>query len=676
MLFERMPMGIAVLDRDYHIQRYNPTWEDFAERYAPPSSVPLNPGVYYFDHLPGTEPTVLPLFERTLTGETVRQNGVRLESEKIVTFWDIVLAPLVENNQIAGILNVAVDATERVTARENLEQRVAERTQEIERRRQVSDSLRDMMVTLNSERSPQEIFDYIAARSANLLRADACMIYSVQDQLLTKESGYNLPESFSELQSGELYLGDANKSLLDGHPVQIKDAHTYLNDLLKKPGLTDFQRRWYQVICENFASYFAFPLLVRNQLFGGLVFYFKSQHDFDEEDLQLGSMLGDQAALAIENSRLHQIDQARQHELQILLDVAETANSSLDLDEVVAKTLDLLVTQIAASRAGVIFTDETTGELGTYILRPPREIPAEDLAPILQASQMVADSGEMSYIAPDPAAGLPEPGALLPLKTRGKNLGVLGIIGSEGTAFSTEQLTLFKSIADQLGVAIENAYLFEKTEQAAITAERNRLARDLHDAVTQTLFSASMIADVLPNIWDRNPEEGHRRLEELRQLTRGALSEMRTLLVELRPAALEDTDLGALIGHQVNAFTARTRIPVTYTRGCTQNPTPDIKEMFYRIVQEAFNNITKHAEATTVQVHLDCQPGCAGLVIQDDGLGFDPAVAQTEGLGLGIMAERARNLGAQFTINSQIAQGTRLQVTWQDPDNKEYNNHE
>jgi signal transduction histidine kinase len=253
---------------------------------------------------------------------------------------------------------------------------------------------------------------------------------------------------------------------------------------------------------------------------------------------------------------------------------------------------------------------------------------------------------------------------LLPLQTRGKKLGVLGIIGPEGTIFSPEQLTLFKSIADQLGVAIENAYLFEKTEQAAIAAERNRLARDLHDAVTQTLFSASMIADVLPKIWDRNPEEGHRRLEELRQLTRGALSEMRTMLVELRPAALEDTDLGDLIGHQVNALIARTRIPVTYTRTCTQNPPPEIKELFYRIVQEAFNNITKHADATTVQVSLDCQPNRAELVIQDDGLGFELAVAQTEGLGLGIMAERARAARANLQIHSQIGQGARLSLTW------------
>ena len=116
MLFERMPMGIAVLDREYRIQRYNPTWYEFAERYAPQSGAPLTPGVGYFDHLPGSEPVVLPMFERALAGETVRQNGVRLESEGIVSYWDIVLAPLEENSEIVGILNVAVDATERIEA--------------------------------------------------------------------------------------------------------------------------------------------------------------------------------------------------------------------------------------------------------------------------------------------------------------------------------------------------------------------------------------------------------------------------------------------------------------------------------------------------------------------------------------------------------------------------------
>ena len=404
--------------------------------------------------------------------------------------------------------------------------------------------------------------------------------------------------------------------------------------------------------------------MVKGVMLGMLTLDYSQPNHFTTQQANLVQTFANQVAVALENARLHQAEQDRQRELQILLDVAETANSSLNLDEVLIQTLDLLVTLIAASRAGVILVDEKTGELGDFTLRPERDIDPADLARMIQACQSVVASGESMYIAPDIAAGVPEPGALLPLQTRGRIMGVLGIIGPEESTFTPEQLALFKSIADQLGVAIENAYLFEKAEDAAIAAERNRLARDLHDAVTQTLFSASMIADVLPKIWERKPEEGQRRLEELRQLTRGALSEMRTLLVELRPAALEDTDLGDLIGHQVNAFNARTRIPVDFERNCDQNPPVAIKEMFYRIVQEAFNNIAKHAEAATVKVQLNSRSDRTELVIQDDGLGFDFEAAQTEGLGLGIMAERARLAGAELKINSHIGQGTQLRLLW------------
>ena len=111
-------------------------------------------------------------------------------------------------------------------------------------------------------------------------------------------------------------------------------------------------------------------------------------------------------------------------------------------------------------------------------------------------------------------------------------------------------------------MAIENAQLYQQAQLAATIEERQRLARELHDAVTQTLFSASLIADVLPRLWERSPDEGHRRLEELRQLTRGALAEMRTLLMELRPAALVEVELSDLLRQLGEAFTGRARLPV------------------------------------------------------------------------------------------------------------------
>ena len=480
LLFERMPMGVAILDRQYRIQRYNPTWGDFAERYAPLTGAPLTPGVGYFEHLPGSETIIQPLFARVLAGETIRENSVRLESGGIITFWDIVLAPLIENTEIVGILNVAVDVTEQVQFRQALEQRVEARTQE----------------------------------------------------------------------------------------------------------------------------------------------------------------------------------------LQVLLDVSATANRSLNLVETLQKTLDLVISLVQASRAGVLLLDEHTGELTPYMLRPEQAINPVDLSAIVNACQAVVAKGEAIYVAPDIERKLYEPGALLPIQVRDSRAGVLVIIGPEGGHFTGAQLVLFQSIADQLGVAIENARLFAQAEQAAVAAERNRLARDLHDSVTQMLFSSSMIADVLPRIWERNPEEGRRRLEELRQMTRGALSEMRTLLVELRPAALVDTDLGELIGHQVNAFIARTRMTVVYDRNGAHNPSPEIKEAFYRILQEAFNNIAKHAEATQVNVRLDCLPGKVELLVQDNGIGFDPQAESLDGMGLAIMRERARSVGAQLKMSSQVRSGTRLWLNW------------
>ena len=127
----------------------------------------------------------------------------------------------------------------------------------------------------------------------------------------------------------------------------------------------------------------------------------------------------------------------------------------------------------------------------------------------------------------------------IPLMTKGRLVGSLNLSTNQSRTYPPEQIALLKSIGQQIGVAVENAHLYEQAEQTAIAAERSRLARELHDAVTQTLFSANLIADVIPRIWKRNPEEGMQNLEELRQLTRGALAEMRTLLLEMRPESLE-----------------------------------------------------------------------------------------------------------------------------------------
>jgi signal transduction histidine kinase/ligand-binding sensor domain-containing protein len=228
--------------------------------------------------------------------------------------------------------------------------------------------------------------------------------------------------------------------------------------------------------------------------------------------------------------------------------------------------------------------------------------------------------------------------------------------------FPHDQVELALSFADQTALAIENAELRSQAEQSAIAAERNRLARDLHDAVTQTLFSASIIAEVLPKIWDRNQDEGLKRLEELRQLTRGALAEMRTLLLELRPASLIETDFNDLLKQLADAFVGRARIPVNLDIQETIILPEETQIAVYRIAQESLNNIAKHSNATQVWINIQSNHRELEMQIIDNGIGFNPKHVSPKSLGLGFMKERADNIGAKIEVQSEIDKGTHITV--------------
>jgi PAS domain S-box-containing protein len=206
--------------------------------------------------------------------------------------------------------------------------------------------------------------------------------------------------------------------------------------------------------------------------------------------------------------------------------------------------------------------------------------------------------------------------------------------------------------------------LAAKAVEEAIIAERTRLAHDLHDAVTQTLFSASLIAEVLPDLWQVTPEEALKSIEELRQLTRGALAEMRTLLLELRPAALTQTRFPDLLKQLREAVIGRARLPVELIVEGDYELTPEVKVAFYRIAQESLNNIIKYSRATQVQIRILLNCCQVHLEIKDNGVGFDPAAIKPTSLGMRIMRERADAIHAHFKVSSNPGQGTIVSVDW------------
>ncbi len=252
----------------------------------------------------------------------------------------------------------------------------------------------------------------------------------------------------------------------------------------------------------------------------------------------------------------------------------------------------------------------------------------------------------------------------VPLVVKEEAYGVMALFYPQPREFSRDEVAVAVAFSDQAALAIENARLRIQAERVAVAAERSRLARDLHDAVTQTLFSTTLIADVLPRLWERNAAEARRQLDELRQMTRGALAEMRALLLELRPATMAEIDLGELLRLLSEMMGSRARIPVTLTvEGQCPIP-PDVRLTLYRIAQEAMNNVARHAGASQLAVSLHCQASQIEMRISDDGRGFDPARVAGDHLGLEIMRERAGDIGATLCIQTRPGEGTQVLVVW------------
>lgn len=203
-----------------------------------------------------------------------------------------------------------------------------------------------------------------------------------------------------------------------------------------------------------------------------------------------------------------------------------------------------------------------------------------------------------------------------------------------------------------------------RVQALATLEERRRLAQNLHDAVNQSLFSASLIAEVLPRLLAQHPDEVLASLEDLRRLTRGALAEMRGLLVELQPLDLTDSDLGDLLRLLGDAYTGRTGIPVDLTvSGSGPLPT-GVQVAFYRLCQEALNNTAKHARAGRVAIDLRYGPEAAEMGVRDDGRGFDPEHSPAGHYGLSMMREWAAAANLALAITSRPGEGTEIAVRW------------
>lgn len=374
----------------------------------------------------------------------------------------------------------------------------------------------------------------------------------------------------------------------------------------------------------------------------------------------------------------------RAHEQSVLLEISQTLASTLELHPELI--LDQLKALIPYTHAGLFALEDSSlvalAVRGSEALEKavPFRIGLNDektLAALFNKRKSIRIANIKSN---EPAAIFlrtllqNESAALLdgvlswmwvPLAVKNRIIGGIGIAHTKLNIFTPHHANLAMTIANQAAVTLVNSELYEQAQSLAALQERQRLAQNLHDAVNQSLFSAGLIAEVLPRLWQRDPAKAQRSLEDLRRLTRGAQAEMRALLAELLPTTLTDADLGDLLHLLGNAFTGRTSIPVVVTVIDEGSLPAETQVAVYRICQEALNNIAKHAKASRVEINLHHASGKLKLFIRDDGRGFGTSELTVSGhYGLAMMRERAEAVGALLTINSRPGKGVEVSVHW------------
>ncbi len=252
----------------------------------------------------------------------------------------------------------------------------------------------------------------------------------------------------------------------------------------------------------------------------------------------------------------------------------------------------------------------------------------------------------------------------VPLLARQRPLGGMSLYYKAAREISEAERELAMIFATQAALALDNAHLYLQAQELAVLQERQRLARELHDSVSQALYGISLGARTARAFWERDRDDLDEPLEYIQSLADAGLAEMRALIFELRPESLEKEGLTAVLDRLSTAFAGRhdLRLQTKF------DPEPDVpmpvKEAFYRIAQEALNNTSKHARAERIEVALTQRDGDLQLVVEDDGQGFDPTGDYPGHLGLRSMHERAEGIGAELTVHSTSGRGTRVEVRW------------
>ncbi|MBZ0288579.1 MAG: GAF domain-containing sensor histidine kinase, partial [Anaerolineae bacterium] len=436
---------------------------------------------------------------------------------------------------------------------------------------------------------------------------------------------------------------------------------------------TDFAQRM------NWGAIIMIPLKTGDQWQGTLTFVWKDAKAFDKPLRELFTAIRPTVASVVKSRRAYLAEQdarreteLRAREMETITRMSAAAATILDEDDLIAAVYDLIRARFKQRHTTLYLLDDA-GEYLEYAGGADVALPVLQIS-IRNERSLVARAGRarQGFIVGDITTTpdytltpmLPDARSemAVPMVTADRLIGVLDVQCEEVDHFSEDDMRVMATLADLIAVAIQNARLYRRAQVLAALEERNRLARELHDSVSQAIFGIALGARTARTLLDRNPARLAEPLDYVLSLAEAALTEMRSLIFELRPESLENDGLITALQKQAASLQARHNIRVETDLSEEPDLPLDLKETIYRIAREALHNTLKHAHATQVRLMVGTDDQRIALEITDDGQGFDPDAAYPGHLGLQSMRERAARVGGTLEITSTPQVGTRIFV--------------
>lgn len=434
-------------------------------------------------------------------------------------------------------------------------------------------------------------------------------------------------------------------------------------------------------------SFLGVPIIHGEKLLGQIYLTDKMDYpEFTSEDERVLETLAAYAAIAITNARLYEQLVRRDHELQtrnddlkLLNDVATTLTSSLDIDDILSKTLDLVMEYLSVEAGEIFLVEDGEQDLHLALHRGDINEPFSSLDRFHIGQGfigMVAANGkmmvstnlrkDMRYLRPSVLEAGFQFICCIPLTSGGKVVGVLSAASRRICKLHERQLNMLTAIGTWAGVTIENARLNRQSRRLAVLEERERIGMDLHDGIIQSIYGVGLALDFARMALDDDRVETRKKIEESISSLNSTIRDIRAYILDLRPRQFHGNDLKQGLQRLVDEFQSNSITRVTLKApedGLVDFPSQNATALFH-ICQESLANIAKHARAQYAEVHLWTTRDRVLLEISDDGRGFDLRKMNiTLGHGLSNMHSRARKVGGDVEITSSPGSGTTV-LAW------------